>query len=80
MSRQPHRLGMDEPAAYQIRVQGRISQDWINCFDDMTVAAAGEDGGSITELTGRLADQAALYGLLGKLYTLGLVLLLVKRS
>ena len=43
---------------------------------------AEQPGGglAITTLTGAVADQAALLGLLQQLYTLGLPLLLVKRG
>jgi hypothetical protein len=68
-------------------VQGRISQRWEAWFDGMTIDVAedadpGQAGGhpAITSLTGRVADQAALHGLLQKLYTLGLPLLEVKRK
>jgi len=49
-------------------------------FDDMSVSAQGEAPGATTTLTGAVADQAALLGLLQKLYTLGLPLLLVQRK
>ena len=37
------------------------------------------DGSSVTKLTGKVVDQAALHGLLRKLYDLGLSLLSTKR-
>jgi hypothetical protein len=46
----------------------------------MQTTVIGEDGWAITTLTGRIMDQAALQGLLQKLYSLGLVLLKVERS
>ena len=39
-----------------------------------------DDAPAITTLTGAVADQAALLGLLQQLYTLGLPLLLVRRK
>jgi hypothetical protein len=72
---------------YQVRVEGKIGQRWLAWFDGLTVsvadeAHAGRPGGSsaITTLTGVLPDQAALAGLLQKLYTLGLPLLEVRRK
>ena len=46
--------------------------------DGMAVEVEREDdGSSVTTLTGTVADQAALQGLLGKLYALGLPLISV---
>ena len=74
------RLGLDQPATYQIKVQGRLSERWASQFDDMTIATEGEDDGpAITILTSTVADQAALHGLLNRIRDLGLPLLLVKR-
>jgi hypothetical protein len=64
---------------YEIRVQGRIGDRWAHWFDDVQVTAQGEVDNATT-LVGPVADQAALLGLLQKLYTLGLPLLLVRRT
>jgi hypothetical protein len=71
------RLG--QPAKYQIKIQGRLSQGWSDWFDGMilTVERNGK-GSSITNLTGTVADQPALHGLLARIRDLGLPLLLVK--
>ena len=71
---------MTEAWTYEIQVQGRIGERWAHWFDDMRVSAQGEALSAITTLTGKVADQAALLGLLQKLYTLGLPLLLVQRK
>ncbi len=72
--------GLNRPAAYLIRVGGRVDERWAEWLDGMTLAA-GEDGGGIetTTLVGTVADQAALLGLLNTLYTLGFPLLEVRR-
>ena len=87
MKNSRQRFRQDQPATYQIQVQGWISERWADWFDDMTITLgdeddAGQPGGSlaVTTLTGVVADQAALLGLLQKLYTLGLPLLLVRRK
>ncbi len=69
---------MIERRRYQIRVEGRLSERWQHWFDDMDVTT--QAGTGTTTLTGAVADQAALLGLLQKLYTLGLPLLLVRRE
>ena len=72
-------LSMDQPAAYQIKVQGRLSENWSNWFDGLTVTAAEAEGGpTLTTLTGQVVDQAALHGLLSRIRDLGLPLLLVE--
>jgi hypothetical protein len=77
---QRERIALDEPAVYCIQVQGLISQHWLGYFDDMEMTVEGEDGTAITTLTGQVVDQAALQGMLQKMYTLGLVLVRVERE
>ena len=66
----------DEPAIYQIRVKGHLDRKWSDWFDGFTIVAQTNDE---TLLTGPVADQAALHGLLAKIRDLGLPLLSVKR-
>ena len=69
---------MTEPVAYQIRVQGWIAERWSIWFDGMTISRDHqEDGTTVTTLSGVIADQAALRGLLNQLWDLNLVLLTV---
>ena len=70
------RLGLDQAATYQIRVQGELDEDWAARFNNMTITT----GGGITTLTGTVADQSALHGLLIKIRNLGLPLLSVNSS
>ena len=60
---------------YQIRVRGRLGQTIRSAFPDLLARAEGGD----TVLTGVLADQAALYGVLAEAEALGLELLEVRR-
>jgi hypothetical protein len=59
---------------YVIRVKGNLAQHWSRWFADMTIA--NEANGDAT-LTGLLADQSALYGVLAKVRDLGLPLFAV---
>ncbi len=60
---------------YQIKVKGRLDPSWSSWFDNMTLTfEKGE-----TTISGAVADQAALHGLLMKIRDLGLILLDVKR-
>jgi hypothetical protein len=72
-------LTMSEAWTYEVQVRGRIGERWAHWFDDMKVTTQEEAGSATTTLSGTVADQAALLGLLQKLYTLGLPLLLVQR-
>ena len=75
------RLSMDQPATYQILAQGWVGERWADWFNGMTITREGGDAQPpITILTGRVADQAALRGLLQQLYDLGLPLLQVARQ
>lgn len=65
--------GLDRPATYQISVEGRLDERWSDWFGGMTIMVEREgDGPPITTLTGTVADQAALQGMLRALYTMGL--------
>ena len=72
-------LGLDQPATYRIRIQGELDEDWADWFDDgrrvSSIQITVEHG--ITTVTGTVADQPALYGLLGKVRDLSLALLSV---
>jgi hypothetical protein len=67
---------MDTPAFYEIRVKGHIGDSWSSWFEGMTIRheASGE-----TVLSGPLADEAALHGVLAKIRDLGLPLVEMKR-
>jgi hypothetical protein len=62
------------PAYYQIRIKGYLDLDWSTWFDGLTIT---HDADGCTTIVGRVADQAALYGLIGKARDLGLTLVLV---
>jgi hypothetical protein len=66
-----------EPAVYQIRVKGQLGVRWGEWFGGMTISqtASGD-----TLISGPVADQAALHGLLRKVRDLGLPLLALSRS
>ena len=67
-------------STYQVQVEGHIGERWFHWFDDMHVTLArAHDGTPVTTLTGPVADQAALRGILAKLWDLNLTLLSVTR-
>ena len=70
-------LTLDQPATYQIQVPGELDESWSDWLAGMTMAVESEGEGSpVTILTGTM-DQAALQGLLRRLYSLGLPLISV---
>jgi hypothetical protein len=69
---------LDKPVTYQIKVPVALDKSWSDCDGEMTVTVDwDQDGRPVTTLTGTL-DQAALHGLLRRLYSLGIPLISVK--
>jgi hypothetical protein len=60
---------------YEIRVKGILDERWTAWFEDLQVSSDGEE----TVISGPVADQAALHGLLTKVRDLGLFLISVRR-
>lgn len=63
------------PSGYQLRVHEHLDQHWSSWFGGLTLTY-GEDG--TTCLTGAIADQAQLHGLLTKIRDLGVTLVSVQ--
>ena len=63
-----------QPQLYQIRIRGHLDAQWADWFAGLTISQ--EENGD-TLLTGPVADQAALHGLLKKTRDLGLPLISV---
>lgn len=71
------KLTLDRPATYQIKVPGHLSESLVDWIGRMTIMVESEgDDLPITTLVG-MVDQAALQGLLRRLYSLGLPLISV---
>ena len=71
------KLTLDRPVTYQIKVPGHLDESWSDWVAGMriTVECEGDDL-PVTTLTGTV-DQAALQGLLRRLYSLGVPLISV---
>jgi hypothetical protein len=65
---------MGQPLVYRIRVRGQLGPQWSAWFEGLSVA---ETAGGDTTLTGQLADQSALHGVLARIRDLGLELVSV---
>ena len=62
---------MGQGSKYGIRIRGQLGPEWSSWFTGLSVDA--EPSGT-TRLSGRLADLAALHGLLAAIRDLGLTL------
>ena len=61
---------MSGPAVYRIRVRGRLNADLSERLGMRVENLARDNGKAESVLEGRLLDQAALAGVLNKLYEL----------
>ena len=59
---------------YEIRLKGHLEARWVQWFDGLAIT---QDENGNTLLSGPVADQAALHGLLKRVRDLGLPLLSV---
>ncbi len=60
----------------EIRVKGRLSQDWSDWFEGLSIT---DQPNGETLISGPLQDQAELFGVLTKIRDLGLELISVQR-
>jgi hypothetical protein len=65
---------VSDSAQYEIRLQGRLDARWAAWFDGLTLTHD-----NTTVLSGPIADQAALHGVLGKVRDTGLPLISITR-
>jgi hypothetical protein len=71
-----HDPSVDRPGICQIKVRGRLDEGWSNWFSGMAVTFE-RSSAPITTLTGVVADQSALRGILTKIWDLNLALISV---
>jgi len=62
---------------YDIRIKGHLDESWSAWLDDLVIT---HEADGVTRLSGPVADQAALLGLLRRLHDLGLTLLSVTNA
>ncbi len=67
---------MEKAYIYEIRVEGHLTDRWSDWLEGLAIY--NEPNGE-TRLVGKLVDQAALLGVLGKIQALNLVLISVSR-
>ena len=59
---------------YEIQVKGYLDARWTELFDGMKIASQN----NVTTISGMVADQAALHGLLACVRDYGLTLISIK--
>ena len=65
-------LTLGTPATYRITISGTLGESWCDQMDDLHIEnTLGSGTPAQTTLTGQLADQSALLGVLNRLYGLG---------
>ncbi len=67
---------MDIPHVYELRVEGHLTDRWSDWFEGLSIH---NEANGDTTLTGLLADQAALFGVLIRIHSLNLKLVSVCR-
>jgi hypothetical protein len=68
-------------AVYEIQVEGELDLSWEQWFSGLTASLKYTSGHPpTTTLTGAVADQAALRGMLCRLWDLNLTVVSVRRS
>lgn len=60
---------------YEIRISGKLGETWSNWFENMKITY--EEGATV--LTGKVVDQAALRGILSRMWDLNLILISISR-
>jgi len=68
---------MERLYIYEIRVEGIITERWADWFDGLAI---WNEPDGVTVLNGPINDQAALFGIFGKLQALNLTLIAVSRE
>lgn len=68
------RIALKHAGYYQICIKGVLDPGWSDWFDGFEIRQVNDD----SLLTGRVKDQAALHGVIGKIRDLGLTLIFIK--
>ncbi len=66
---------IDKPVMYEIRLQGYLDKSWSSWLDEMVITYEDD----CTILTGIMADQSALRGLLSKVWDMNQTLISIKQ-
>jgi hypothetical protein len=64
---------------YQIKVKGALDPSWSEWLEGMEITVVKEGEAPFTLLTGFIADQPALFGILGRIRDMNLLPISVER-
>jgi hypothetical protein len=67
---------LPEAGQYEIRLKGHLDAHWTSWFEGLEVS---QEPGGTTVISGPIADQAALHGVLQRIRDLGLPLVSLAR-
>ena len=67
-------MPINNTVIYQIRIQGQIDESWSDWLGGLTITPQ-PDGETL--LTGPIVDQAALHGIMDRLYAMNLTIISV---
>jgi hypothetical protein len=68
--------GRSEAGRYEIRIKGRLDAHWAAWFDGLSIS---QESDGMTVISGPVADQAALHGVIQRVRDLGMPLVSVTR-
>ncbi len=66
---------IDNLPIYEIKLQGRLNKDWSDWLEGMSISYEGET----TILKGKVTDQAALRGILTRVWDLNRIVISVNQ-
>jgi hypothetical protein len=78
VNKSKQKLTLDRSVTYEIRVPGQIDERWSKAYENMMIETNHEKNGTRTSSLTCTLDQAALQGLLRRLYSSGIPLISVQ--
>jgi hypothetical protein len=69
-------MATTQPYLYEIHIEGLITDQWSDWFEGLAIQ---NHANQTTTISGLLADQAALFGVLTKIHALNLNIISVRR-
>jgi hypothetical protein len=73
LRKHPHHQQSGQARRYEIKIQGQLDETWTDWFNGMAITMHG----NVTTLRGMIKDQAALRGILVKIWDLNLTLIAI---
>ena len=73
-------FSFNQPGSYRIRVQGLLDESWSDRLGGLRIKGSNlkDQESTVTELVGKVRDQAELAGVLNTLYELHMTLLSIE--